>query len=329
MLASVQSRDGSDMCWDGVRGAAKFILPGTAGDFEEFFILDGRSIVALRDTRCPVAERHLYLGEDYVKFHIRFCGSSTVALDDYSVSSEISGPSFGIMVQPREQWKVEHIPSCEHQRWLTILLTRETFVDMFESTLQYLPQSLAAFATGKTGQPFIASAQLTGALSQPAISMFSSQLHGSTRRLFFEAKTLELLSIVSEQLTPRCVPNKLLTLTARDCEKIRDAYRLLENDPSTLPSMGVLSRQLGINRDKLIKGFKQIHGQTITEASLTLRMHRARELLHDGESVTRVADLTGYAYVGNFSAAYRKFFGASPTHENRNLTSRSARGLKV
>jgi AraC-like DNA-binding protein len=329
ILGSVQNRDGSDICWEGVRGAAKFILPETAGDFEEFFILEGRSIVALRDTRCPVAERHLYLGEDYVKFHIRFSGSSTVVLDDYSASREISGPSFGIMVQPREQRKVEHIPGCGHQHWLTILLTRETFIDMFESTLLHLPQSLAAFATGKTGQPLIASAQLTGALSQTAASMFSSQLCGSTRRLFFEAKTLELLSIISEQLTPRCIPNKLLTLTARDCEKIRDAYRLLKDDPSTLPSMGVLAKQLGINRDKLIKGFKQIHGQTITEASLTLRMHRARELLYEGESVTRVADLTGYAYIGNFSTAYRKFFGASPTHENRKLTNRSVRGFKV
>lgn len=50
-----------------------------------------------------------------------------------------------------------------------------------------------------------------------------------------------------------------------------------------------------------------------------IRMHRARELLHSGESVTRVADLAGYAYIGNFSAAYRKFFGTSPSHEHRKL----------
>ena len=132
--------------------------------------------------------------------HIRFSGSSIIALDDYSASREISGPSFGIMVQPSEQRKVEHIPSCGHQRWLTILLTRETFVDMFESTLSDLPQFLTAFSAGKADQPFIASAQLTKTLSQTAIAMFSSQLRGSTRRMFFEAKTLELLSIISEQL---------------------------------------------------------------------------------------------------------------------------------
>lgn len=323
---SVQRRDGSDRCWDGVRGAAKFIVPGSADDFEEFFILDRQSIVALRNTRCTVAEQHLYPGEDYVKFHIRFSGNSTIALEGYSGSQEISGPAFGVMVQPRERLKVEHIPGCGHQRWLTILLTREDFVDMFESTLPHLPPSLAAFSTGKAGQPFIASAQLTRALSQTATAMFSSQLHGSTRRLFFEAKTLELLSIISSQLTQKYIPEKRLALTARDGDKLREVFRLLEDDPSTLPSMGVLARQLGMNRDKLIKGFKQIHGQTITEASLTLRMHRARELLHSGESVTRVADLAGYAYIGNFSAAYRKFFGTSPTHEHRKHTHQSARG---
>ncbi|MFM0369098.1 helix-turn-helix domain-containing protein [Paraburkholderia aspalathi] len=258
--------------------------------------------------------------------HIRFSGSSIIALDDYSASREISGPSFGIMVQPSEQRKVEHIPSWGHQRWLAILLTRETFVDMFESTLSDLPQFLTAFSAGKADQPFIASAQLTKTLSQTAIAMFSSQLRGSTRRMFFEAKTLELLSIVSEQLTQQFVPGKRLTLTTRDSDKIREVFRLLEDDPSTLPNMSVLARQLGLNRDKLIKGFKQIHGQTITEASLALRMHRARELLHSGESVTRVADLAGYAYIGNFSAAYRTFFGTSPTHEHRKHTHQSARG---
>lgn len=131
------------------------------------------------------------------------------------------------------------------------------------------------------------------------------------------------------KLTQQFVPGKRLTLTARDSDKIREVLRLLEDDPSMLPSMSMLARQLGLNRDKLIKGFKQIHGQTITEASLALRMHRARDLLLSGESVTRVADLAGYGYIGNFSAAYRKFFGTSPTHEHRERTHQSARDPKV
>jgi AraC-like DNA-binding protein len=70
----------------------------------------------------------------------------------------------------------------------------------------------------------------------------------------------------------------------------------------------------GMNRTKLMSGFKDLFGTTIYSYVADLRMERAKELLIR-EPLLKIADIArrvGFKNPNNFSAAFKKKFGYSP-----------------
>ncbi|MGQ7932576.1 helix-turn-helix transcriptional regulator [Paraburkholderia sp. D1E] len=311
-MSELTALSGNDPYWNGMPGAARISRSGAGIDFEEFFDVSGRCLVSLRDGINCHSEHHVYRGEDLVKFHIRLRGTSTISLDD-APASEVGGPLFGAMIQPSGCAKVEMWNALEHQRWITLVLDREAFADVFASALDVFPVPLRNLASKGAAEPFQLRGELRGDFSSAAAAMLESKLCGSMRRLYFESKTLELLLNIANYFNATTGKSaKKQNLTLRDREKIRELHDLLKSDSLPNISIDSLSTELAINRDKLMKGFKQMYGQTITETALYFKMHRSRSLLNQGQSVTQVALETGYAYVSNFSTAYRRFFGVSP-----------------
>ena len=301
--------------WNGLPGAVRISRSDADTDFEEFIDIGGRCLVSLRDGRNDESERHVYQGEDLVKFHIRLSGKSTISLNRAPVS-EIGGRFFGVMIQPAGCEKVESWNALERQRWLTLVLGKEAFAEIFASSLDVFPAQMRALASGGTAEAFQRTGALRAEFSGAAVAMLESKLSGSLRRLYFESKTLELLLNIANffDATSGEVA-KVQKLSTRDRQKICDLYNLLESNSLRDLSVATLSAELGINRDKLIKGFKQVYGKPISEMALYFRMQHAKLRLSQGETVTQVALETGYAHVSNFSTAYRRFFGISPKHE--------------
>jgi AraC-like DNA-binding protein len=301
--------------WNGLPGAVRISRSDAGTDFEEFVDIGGRCLVSLRDGRNIESEQHIYRGEDIVKFHIRLCGTSTISVDR-APASEIGGRFFGVMIQPAGCEKVESWNALEHQRWLTLVLSKEAFAEVFTSSLDVFPSQLRALASRGVAEVFQRTGELRADFSSAAVAMLESELSGSLRRLHFESKTLELLlNIANFFNTTNSGAEKGQILSTRDRQKIRELYELLESNALLDLSVATLSSELGINRDKLIKGFKQVYGKPISEMALYFKMQHAKVRLSQGESVTQVALETGYAHVSNFSTAYRRFFGISPKHE--------------
>jgi AraC-like DNA-binding protein len=73
-----------------------------------------------------------------------------------------------------------------------------------------------------------------------------------------------------------------------------------------------ICRQYGINRNTLQALFKELHGITIRQYKLKVRMERGRDLLKKGMSVKRVSILLRYTTPRAFVTAFRKQFGISP-----------------
>ncbi len=77
---------------------------------------------------------------------------------------------------------------------------------------------------------------------------------------------------------------------------------------------------VGINEFKLKQGFHDLFDTTPHRMLTEIRMKHARDALARGEAVSTVAYRTGYQHPGNFSAAFSRFYGMSPSAARRKFT---------
>ncbi|MBB6612664.1 helix-turn-helix transcriptional regulator [Pontibacter sp. Tf4] len=136
---------------------------------------------------------------------------------------------------------------------------------------------------------------------------------GSIKRLYLEAKLMELLALQVDALgsTTRAqdpAENELF----REIKAYLTAHYLEE---ITLNSV---CRHFGINEFKLKRGFQQHFRTSVIRYLTSLRMQQARQLLESGQcTIQQVTDLLNYSHANHFSIAFKKYFGIVPSQISR------------
>ncbi len=129
---------------------------------------------------------------------------------------------------------------------------------------------------------------------------------GMLQKLFVEAKIIKLLILIFEQFTEKNDTENTSKL------HIRIKKYLDENYHKSL-KINELSKELGINENKIRKEFKEHYHSTIVDYVCELRMLKAKKLIIDKNiMIKEIAIDCGYDYVQNFSRAFKKKFGISP-----------------
>jgi AraC-like DNA-binding protein len=102
-------------------------------------------------------------------------------------------------------------------------------------------------------------------------------------------------------------------LSKQDLANLHSARSILDTQYADAPTIIQLARKVGVNKQKLTRGFKYIFGLTVYDYLLSVRMARARTLLLETElSITQIALEVGYEYAGNFTTAFKRYFGVPP-----------------
>ena len=70
-----------------------------------------------------------------------------------------------------------------------------------------------------------------------------------------------------------------LNLCQKDIKAIHNAFNILQEQFAHPPSIVSLSREVGVNRNKLLAGFKSLFGITIQAHCLRKRMEVGKDLL--------------------------------------------------
>lgn len=138
------------------------------------------------------------------------------------------------------------------------------------------------------------------------------QKTGELRRLHTEAKIMELLIYQLEQLNAGEEQGR--SLRPADIEKLEQVRALLEKNFIHPPSQKELATTVAMNESKLRREFKEYFATTIYDYIVRLRMEFARKLLlEQKKSIQETAELTGFNHQNNFSSAFKKYFGISPS----------------
>lgn len=101
-------------------------------------------------------------------------------------------------------------------------------------------------------------------------------------------------------------------------EAIISAKKEIEHEIVTdkfpVKNIAELANEVGIGRNSLQTGFKQIYGITTKEYALQVRMEKAKKMLEEGrKTIKQIASDCGYRSQGNFTSAFRKINKVSPT----------------
>lgn len=139
------------------------------------------------------------------------------------------------------------------------------------------------------------------------------QKKGEVRRLHAEAKVMELLIYQLEQLST-ANDGSIKTIEPYDVARLERVRAILDKAFIDPPSQKELAQEAGMNESKLRKDFKEYYGITIHNYTIRLRMEYARKLLlQDRKTIFETAELTGFSHQNNFSIAFKKYFGISPS----------------
>lgn len=103
-------------------------------------------------------------------------------------------------------------------------------------------------------------------------------------------------------------------LSRADIDLLNDIKTYLDQHYLEVGSMQQLTRKFFINSFKLKHGFKQLFSNSVMKYVDEHKMNYARTKLQQGRAdITDVADELGYKHYNNFSTAFKKRFGYSPT----------------
>jgi len=135
------------------------------------------------------------------------------------------------------------------------------------------------------------------------------------RNWFVEAKAKEILTTVLQaQVQEPELELGTNRITNRDRHRILEAQEIIKANLADLPTIAELSKMVGINRTKLKLGFKAMVGSSIGEFAQQQQMEAAAVMLRSSEhQISDISYALGYKHPGNFSQAFRRYYGALPS----------------
>jgi AraC-like DNA-binding protein len=110
----------------------------------------------------------------------------------------------------------------------------------------------------------------------------------------------------------RAVPSGTIELPLPRDRRAREVAELLLQDPTDRRGLDALARGVGSSARTVLRLFVAETGMTFNQWRIHVRLQSAVALLAEGRSVSRVAELVGYATPSAFVAAFHRVTGSTP-----------------
>lgn len=288
-------------------------------DPAEVFEFGNRLWLSLDNYRLRERIDSLVYGEDMIKFHVRLAGRRSLTFDGRDMLA-LDEMATAVLLHERDLPKIDHIFAGHEEASITVAMSRTRLLEYLDAGGTRVPAALQDVISRYAYTPRLATAVPTPDEIRLAREMLGCRHSGPLRKLFLEAKALELIHIVLEHLAaPVESRSSAIRLTDRDKRRLHQVRERLESSFMEGARIEDLAREFGLNRNKLCTGFRRLFGVSIFDFASGLRMSEARRLLRSsGLSVSEVALAVGYSSTGAFSSAFNRYFGHSPS-DTRNL----------
>ena len=287
---------------------------GRAQGYREILRLTNGFFVILSDLTCH-EDTMIDVGFDTaLKLHFRIQGTTALTLE--REERAMHHHTMGVLLQPRGNVKHEHYLAGERERSVTLICEHGFLNRYYGNYPGTLPECVLDYILSEKISAYQAQFVMRADMVVAASQLLESDFPGPLRIGYGYAKSLELLVLSLTCMTDHIEQDgrEGRTIHSRDLirlEKVRDR---LEREHVKPPTISELARDSAINDAKLMNLFKQQFGQTIIDFTQNLRMDEAKRLLETTDlSITEVAFEVGYEYSSNFTTAFKRRFGITPS----------------
>ncbi|WP_192035154.1 helix-turn-helix transcriptional regulator [Halomonas sp. YLGW01] len=208
--------------------------------------------------------------------------------------------------QALEAWQ----PAGQHLRTLNLAFQAEAL-----AALSRQHPSLEAL---REGPPALRRQPLPNHL----IAALEEALAGDTSgdpRLLLEALMLQLLARVLPRETNAAPPRvpAASALSNGEQERLARVRRVIDERPEADHRLADLARLAAMSPSSLRAKFAAAQGQSVFAYLRECRLTKAARLLEQGLDVQQSAHAVGYGHASNFTTAFRRRFGVSPSDYRR------------
>jgi AraC-like DNA-binding protein len=129
-----------------------------------------------------------------------------------------------------------------------------------------------------------------------------------TSALLLSGLMLELIYEILEGLSGKDISS------GNNFERIRAAAVSIRRNPEEKPDIGKLAKDTGLSISHFRRLFREANGQSIFSFYNDVRFSRAFELLvYSNKSITEIAETMGFSNIHNFTRAFQKYSGTTPS----------------
>lgn len=197
---------------------------------------------------------------------------------------------------------------------LEINLPVSYYAQLFSKYSRQQEQFINSILGGKENHLQLGAFQMTVPMKWLINSIQRCTRKGLLKRLFLEAKVLELLMLQVEQSELPVVDRLGRVVRNPEVDAIYDAKAIIEKSVDNPPSIRELAKLVGLNEFSLKKGFRDTFQTTIYGYVNELKMEQARQLILEGDkTIHEIASLAGYKNPQHFTVAFKKYFGYLPS----------------
>lgn len=195
---------------------------------------------------------------------------------------------------------------------LSLHISPEFLNNFIEGDLVGLPEDFADILNGKLDKFFILNNAITPLMQVSVSQIFDTKIKGAARKMFFESKALELMSLQIQQLISEDSGSDI-SLTEKELSAVKTIKNLLNKNFKEHPSLTELAKSSGMTHTKLNFAFRKQYDSTVFEYIRKLRLEYSVQLLRERKlTVTEIAYEAGWSNPSHFSKEFTKHYGVSP-----------------
>ncbi|MBS1747575.1 MAG: helix-turn-helix transcriptional regulator, partial [Bacteroidetes bacterium] len=183
----------------------------------------------------------------------------------------------------------------------------QPLLQTFPSLESFIKQNDVSGYPAKFKQAFAGTPEMT----KIVFDLLKCPYDENLRKLYFENRINDFLfEVLSKTLNGKPTVSKTAN---NEQDALFIARNLILADITKHITIKELSQKINLNQYKLKSGFKDVFGMGPFELLLQARMEKARELLLETDKpMKEIAALTGFEFLTNFIAAFRKYHGYTP-----------------
>lgn len=244
-----------------------------------------------------------------VEMHFSLKGSSSSVTDQFKEGFNFCSNQHNIVYA--NCMKGEMFWSPEDFQLLEINLSPKFFTKYLPEDPQLFSRFRKTIHSGHSGALSPTNHLISLEMYQIIREILQCNRKGQFKRIFLEAKVIELLLLQLEQIDKG--ENTFARLRKADIDKIYAVREFILSNIDQSYSLIDLAHHAGTNEFALKRGFKELFGTTVFSFWHDAKMEQAKKLLIDHNMrVSEVSDAVGYQNPRHFSSAFKKKFGLLP-----------------